>query len=311
MVDSQTLSSALADAVTFTVQGNVLQNLRNALVYADPQYAMAGSFDSGTDTLMWVSIPDLSVSTTPLTEGTRPSKGALTLSTVTCSTAQYGSLLSITDVAKVVSPVELIGIGSEHLSRQAQETLDQISRDSIAAGGTFYASSVDHTTRATLDSTDKIAVQGVGGLDMLKNSMFANNIPEFADGFYRLFVSAGQAYDIQQDTNFTAAYKYVDNMPLVRGEVGQISGFRVIKVQNAPTVSNGTITVNQAIALGAVKGWGAGSLESLRVFHVAPGGDHTDPLAQEELIGWKIMWGVAVLDNSFYYRVESAATTIS
>ena len=309
MADTQTLSSALADAVTFTVQGNVLENLRAALVYADPAYAMHGTFDPGTDTLMWVSVPDLSVADTPLTEGARPFKGALTLSTVTCSTAQYGNLLAITDVAKVVSPVELTGIASEHLSRQAQETLDQISRDAIAAGGTAYYSSVDHTTRATLDSSDVLAVQGVGGLDMLKATMFANKIPEFADGFYRLFVSPGQAYDLSQDADFIEAYKYVDNMPLIRGEIGMISGFRVIKVVNAPTFTS-SVTVHAAIAVGAVQGWGAGSLQSLEVFHIAPGGDHTDPLAQEELIGWKIMWGVAVLDNSFFYRVESYATSI-
>jgi hypothetical protein len=40
------------------------------------------------------------------------------------------------------------------------------------------------------------------------------------------------------------------------------------------------------------------------------GGDHSDLLAQSELWGWKIDFGVAPLDNSYYFRLESAATSV-
>lgn len=310
MADAQTLSSALSAAITFNVQSQVLENLRAALVYADPSLAMAGQFDEGTDSLMWVDVPDLAINVTALTEGARPFKTALTMGTVTLSTTQYGDLVAITDVAKLLSPVQIVSIGAEHISRQAAESLDQVARDEIASGGTAFFASVDNTTRATLDSTDLITIDGVGGLNSLRAKMFAASIPPFADGFYRLYVSPGQALDIRQDTDFQNAYQYVDNTPLIKGETGKIAGFRIIEVVNAPTVSNGSITVNIGIAVGAIKGWGAGSLQSMQVFHVAPGGDHTDPLAQEELLGWKCMWGVAVLNNGFYFRVESAATAV-
>ena len=65
-----------------------------------------------------------------------------------------------------------------------------------------------------------------------------------------------------------------------------------------------------AIAIGAIKGWGAGELQSFRAYHVAPGGDHTDPLAQIEEVGWKVNFGCAPLNNSYYYRYESAATAL-
>jgi N4-gp56 family major capsid protein len=309
MTDAVTLSSALSQAITFKVQSQVLENLRASLVFADPAYAMSGQFDEGTDTLMWVSIPDLSINTTPLTEGTRPDKKALTMNTVTLSTVQYGDLVAITDVAKLLSPVQIVPIGAEHITRQARETLDQVSRDEIASGGTAHYASVDHTTRATLDNTDFLTVEGTGGLNHLRAKMFAGKIPTFGDGFYRLFVSPATARGIREDDDFKAAYQYVDNTPLIKGEVGSIAGFRVIEVVNAPTFASG-VTVQASIAVGDLKGWGAGELQSMRVTHVAPGGDHTDPLAQEELLGWKCMWGVAVLDNDFYYRVESFATAL-
>ena len=309
-MDAQTLSSALSAAITFKVQSQVLENLRASLVYADPSLAEAGQFDPGTDTLMWVDVPDIAINTTALTEGARPDKRALTMGTVTLSTTQYGDLLSITDIAKLLSPVQIVSIGAERISRQASESLDQVARDEIVSGGTPFYASVDHTTRATLDSSDTLAVAGIGGLNYLKATMFSQKVPMPADGFYRLYVSPGQGLNLREDTNFKDAYKYVDNMPLIRGEIGQIAGFRVIEVVNAPTVSNGSITVHLAVAVGALRGWGAGSLQSMQVFHVAPGGDHTDPLAQEELLGWKCMWGVAVLNNDYYFRVESAAASV-
>lgn len=305
MADVQTTASVLAAAITFKVQRDVLKNLRAELVYANEDFSQEGEFDEQSDTLMWVDVPDLAINTTPLTEGSRPDKRALSLGTVSCSTTQYGDLVSVTDVAKRVSPVRLIEIATERLSRQARESIDQISRDAIALGGTaFYANAV--ADRATLAAGDKA---DLADLKLLRATMFKNKIPMPADGFYRLMVSPNVAYDIQSDANFTDAVKYVDNMPLLRGEIGKIAGFRVIEVVNAPTFSS-TVTVHASIALGDVKGWGMGELQSLETHHVAPGGDHSDPLAQEELVGWKVMFGVAVLDNSFYYRFESAATAI-
>lgn len=306
MADAQTTASALSAAITFKVQRDVLKNLRAELVYANAEYAASGDFDAGRDTLMWVDVPDIAINTTPLTEGSRPEKKALTLGTVTCSTTQYGDLVAITDVAKVKSPIEIVPIATERLSRQARESIDKINRDAIAAGGTAFYAGSGNAARADLAGTDLVTV---ATLRTLKATMFLNKIPMFADGMYRLLVSPNVGLDIRSDSNFIDAVKYVDNRVLLRGEIGEIAGFRVIEVVNAPTFAS-TTTVHASIALGAQKGWGAGELQSLQTFHVAPGGDHTDPLAQEELVGWKVNFGVAVLDNSFYYRLESAATSI-
>ncbi len=88
-----------------------------------------------------------------------------------------------------------------------------------------------------------------------------------------------------------------------------MEGFRIMEVVNAPTFSS-TVLVYASIAVGRLKGWGAGELQTLRTYHVAPGGDHKDPLAQEELVGWKVAFGVAVLSNTYYFRFESAATLV-
>lgn len=306
---SQTLSSAIAAAITFQVQQDVLANLRAELVFADPAYAQEGDFDPGTDTLTFVDYPDLALMTTAGVEGTAPTPKALTMGTVNISTAQYLDAVNISDVAKVKSPHDLSKIAGERVNRQIQESLDQISRDVIAAGGTVkYANAV--SARASLvQTTDNI---DAADLRKLRARMFKAKIKPMADGFYRLFVSPEVEFDLRAETGtggFIDSKKYDDSGALEKGEVGRMEGFKVIGVVNAPTFSS-SATVHASIALGNMKGWGTGELQSLQVYHIPPGGDHSDFAAQSELIAWKINFGVAVLKNSFYFRLESTATVL-
>lgn len=306
---SQTLSSAIAAAITFKVQNDVLANLRAELVFADPAYSQQGDFDAGTDTLTFVDYPDLAIMTTAATEGIFPASKALTMGTVNISTAQYIDSVNISDVAKVKSPHDLAQIAGERVNRQIQESLDQISRDVIAAGGTpKFANAI--TARASLvQTTDNI---DAADLRKLRANMFKNKIKPMADGFYRLLVSPEVELDLRSETasgGFIDSKKYDDSGALEKGEVGRMEGFKVIGVVNAPTFAS-SATVHASIALGNMKGWGTGELQSLQVYHIPPGGDHNDPAAQSELVAWKINFGVAVLKNSFYYRLETTATVL-
>jgi N4-gp56 family major capsid protein len=314
MTDTVMSSSALSAAITFKVQKKVLENLRASLVFADKRFAEQGEFDPGHDTLMFVNVPDLAINVTPLTEGTRPDKRALTLGTVTVDADSYGDLVAITDIAKIKSPVELVPIASERVSRQASESLDQIARDVIALGGTTkYVGS--RTARVDIAATTEVATAGL--LRKLHTQMFKAKIRPMADGFYRLWVHPNVSYDLRDENSsgatvsgsFVDVNKYVDNTDLIRGEIGRLEGFRIMEIVNAPTFAS-TVTVYRSIALGDKKGWGAGDLQTLQTFHVAPGGDHTDPLGQEELIGWKVSYGVAVLSNSYYFGLETSATAV-
>jgi N4-gp56 family major capsid protein len=314
MPDSVMSSSALAAAITFKVQKRVLENLRASLVFADRRFAEEGEFDPGFDTLMFVNVPDLPINVTPLTEGTRPDKRALSIGTVTVDADQYGDLVAITDLAKRKSPVQIVDIASERLSRQADESLDQISRDVIALGGTTkFANAVagSNNVRADLASTD---LATAADLRKLKTQMFKAKIRPMADGYYRLWVHPNVEYDLRSDTStggFIDVSKYTDGQVenIIRGEVGRLEGFRIMSIVNAPTFAS-TTTVYRSIALGDKKGWGAGDLQTLRTYHVAPGGDHTDPLAQEELMGWKVSFGLAILNNGYFFGLESAATNV-
>jgi len=322
MADSVLSASALSSAITFKVQQKILENLRDTLLWDDDSYSERGTFLPGFDTLRFVSVPDInstsagptlgtpgSLGTNTFVEGGRPDKRALTISTVDITTAQYGGLISVTDIAKVKSPFELVSIASERLSYEAAQVLDTLNRNVIAAGGTaFYANS--KANRAALASTDKLTMND---LRKLRATMYKGRIPTFADGFYRIFISAEQGFDLRNDTtsgsNFVEVNKYATPETILKGELGRLEGFRIMETTRLLTAAS-TTTVHLGIAVGALKGWGCGDLQTLQTYHVAPGGDHTDPLATEELVGWKVNYGCAVLSSSRYYRVESAATTV-
>jgi len=271
-------------------------------------FADQGRFDEGFNTLTFVNVPDIVINTTPLTEGAKPTARALTIGTVNITPAQYGDLVAVTDLAKRYSPFDISSIAAERVTRQARESIDKVSRDVIAAGGTaFYADAA--ANRAALAAGNKL---DAADLRRLRATMYKAKIPPFSDGYYRIIVSPEQGYDLRSDTTtggWIDVNKYATPETLLKGELGRMEGFRIMEVVNAPTFAS-TVTVHAAIAVGDLKGWGAGELQSLRVYHVTPGGDHLDPLAQEELVGWKVAFGVATLNNAYFYRVESAATLL-
>ena len=301
-------SSAISTLITFQIQTRVLDNLRASLVYANRAYAEQATLSPGHDTASFVFIPDLAITTTTLTEGVAPTAVALTSSKVDVTCAQKANLVDITDVAKVKSPVALVAEAADRVSRNAQESIDQITRDVIAAGGTaFYAGSV--ANRAALGAGNKVTA---AELRRLRATMFKNKIPPFAGQDYLLIVTAEQGYDLRADTatgSFIDVNKYAKPETLLAGELGRMEGFRIIEAQNGPTFVS-TVIVHAAIAMGGVRGWGVADLQTLSIHHVAPGGDHSDPLAQSEKLGWKVMFGAAVLANARYYRMESAASTL-
>ena len=309
---ANTTSSAFQAAITFTVQAKVLENLRDTLIWANPAWAEQGRFDPASDMLTFLSFPDLSSTTpqTPLTEGSPPTARAISMNTVTVSTDQYGDLVNITDLAKVKAPRDIVAIASERVSRTAKEVMDTITRDNIFMGGTAFYQAGD-TTRAGLAATDTIT-----GADLIKlrSTMKANNVPLPSDGYYRLILSINQTYDLMAETTavtgFVPLSQYTDRVNQVfSGEIGTLHGFRIMESDTAPTFSS-TTTVYAGLALGDIKGWGAGELQTFRAYHVAPGGDHSDPLAQLEKVGWKVNFGCAPLNNGYYYRVETAATSL-
>jgi hypothetical protein len=55
-----------------------------------------------------------------------------------------------------------------------------------------------------------------------------------------------------------------------------------------------------------------GDSQTLQSYFVAPGGDHSDPLAQKALVGYKMRFGTLLLDEAgARYRILKTQATVS
>ena len=279
-------------------------------------------FVKGTTTLRYARYADLGVVTTTLTEGTAPTDQALTISSEFFTADQYGSTVAVTDLAQLDNPHDLIGIAAERIAYQATRSMDTLVRDKIHSTAVTSAifGATGSTTITSNTANSAVAVAGVlTGLfvKQMVARLKGSSVPQFADGTYRCIIHPSQEYDLVSDTSVSGwieANKYVNNTPLLTNEIGQFAGVRFIVSSDAKvfaTAGASSGNVYNALFLGP-DAYTIGDSQTLQSYFVAPGGDHTDPLAQKALVGYKMRFGSLLLDEAgARYRILKTQATVA
>jgi len=310
-------ANAYQKLVQELVSQSVQKELRNNMVHALPSNYVPGTFVKGTDRIRYVRYPDVSHSLTELTEGVTPDPTInLAVRTEYFSVKQYGSYTSLSDIVQLDSPPDLVSIASERVSFAAAQSMDRIVRDVMNAGTArvYYAQAQSEsssiTTRAGLagatisNIADGAARQDykLSGLEVKKNvaRLKAANIPPFPDGFYRCIIHPNQQFDLLTDTSnhgFLEASKYVQNLTMLNGEIGAYSGVRFLVSNEAKTFDVSGTTVYSALFFGP-DAFVVGDSQTMQTYFIAPGGDHTDPLSQRALLGYKVRFGAMIIGEA-------------
>lgn len=322
MATTTTSTTNFSDLVTQLVAARAEEELRARAVHAMPGLYVPARFVKGTNTLRYARYADLAVSTTTLTEGTAPTDDALTISSEYFTAAQYGATVAISDLANLDSPHDLISIAAERVAYKAVRSMDHIVRDNIhanaATSAIFGATGATTLTQNTANSA--VATAGLLSGAFVKQMVArlkGANVPTFADGTYRCIIHPAQEYDLVSDTSVNGwieSRKYVDNTELLTGEIGMFAGVRFIvssdaKVYTTAGASSGN--VYNALFLGP-DSYAIGDSQTLQSYFVAPGGDHSDPLAQKALVGYKMRFGSLLLDEAgARYRILKTQATVS
>jgi N4-gp56 family major capsid protein len=244
-----------------------------------------------------------------LTEGVTPDGHTNVVKTVTAVPVQLGDYSIISDVLDVETLLPIIAAQGRELANNAGRLIDEFIQDTLANSsiGVIYAGSA--TARADLTAADTmnldlilkactfLASQGQTGerfkiimhpnvfLDYAKssstNTWLNKLIYEDFKGIKDGFVTAGVNYDIYISAN--------------------VKPFLV----DADTDFN--VYPTYCFRDGA---YGVGTLQNLQTFYKPFGAAGTeDPLNQRATVGWKCMYGCAVLNDLFIVRVESRAGT--
>ena len=322
MATTTTSTSGFSDLVTQLVAARAEEELRARAVHAMPGMYVPARFVKGTNTLRYARYADLAVSTATLTEGTAPTDDALTISSEYFTAAQYGATVAISDLANLDSPHDLISIAAERVAYKAVRSMDTIVRDNIhanaATSAIFGATGATTLTQNTANSA--VAAAGLLSGAFVKQMVArlkGSNVPTFADGTYRCIIHPAQEYDLVSDTSVNGwieSRKYVDNTNLLTGEIGMFAGVRFIVSSDAKvyaTAGASSGNVYNALFLGP-DAYTIGDSQTLQSYFVAPGGDHSDPLAQRAIVGYKMRFGTLLLDEAgARYRVLKTQATVS
>lgn len=310
-------ANAYQKLVQELVSQSVQKELRNNMVHALPSNYVPGTFVKGTDRIRYVRYPDVSHALTELTEGVTPDPSInLAVRTEYFSVKQYGAYTSLSDIVQLDSPHDLVSIASERVSFAAAQSMDRIVRDVMNAGSArvYYAqaqsTSSSISTRAALaGATVSNIAEGaarqdykLSGLEIKKAvaRLKAANIPPFADGFYRCIIHPNQQFDLLTDTSghgFLEASKYVENLTMLNGEIGAYSGVRFLVSNEAKTWTVDGQTVYSALFFGP-DAFVVGDSQTMQTYFIAPGGDHTDPLSQRALLGYKVRFGAMIIGEA-------------
>lgn len=243
---------------------------------------------------------------TKLTEGMTPDPSKISLQFVTGQIEQHGDYVMFTDVALGTSIYDLMGVAREAQAYQAAEIKNALIRDDIL-GETeipvFYPPNI--TAPILITSTTKLTVSLVRSV---VTSMKRNNIRPAVGGDYVMFIHPDQAHDLMSDSEWKQMHQYVDNTPLLDGEVGRISGCRFVETTTVLVTKDGATT---GVATGETKYavyhaimMGADAVDQIKL---ADGGIKTigkglgsggtaDPLDQRATVGWKMFYGCKVKD---------------
>ena len=279
--------------------------------------------NGGTNTIKFRRYGNLAAATSALSEGVTPSGSQLSITDVSATVAQYGDYITITDVVDYESKDPVLIEAAEILGDQMGDTIDQLTRDVLAAG--TVVTYVGQSSRAAITSSDLITATEVRkAVRTLKNAK-ARRITrminastgiatEPVSAAYIGLVHPDTTYDLQDETGWVPVEKYASTMKVMENEVGKLNDVRFVESTNTKIFSGAgasSIDVYATIILG-MDAYGITRISGEAVRNIIkPLGSagSADPLDQRATSGWKITFVAKILNDAFMVRLEHAVSS--
>lgn len=265
----------------------------------------------GTGVLHWTKWANLALVTAGQGEGTPTTAVALSATNVTGTTAQFDQAVSISDILAYTSFGDVMKAAVERLAYNAGLSIDTIVRNAIYMSGTQQLA----TSAASITAIPSTGVLSINEVKRAVRGLRRRDAFDQSDGYFVAAVHPDALYDLMVDTTtggWMDAQKYTDNSQLLKGEVGRIAGVRFLESSNAGYAGQGTIA-NCGVAATATlyvtpffgrDAFGVTDLQGLKTYvkDFSSGGTG-DPTEKVSTAGWKCLFGVTVLNSSFYQSV--------
>jgi N4-gp56 family major capsid protein len=250
-----------------------------------------------------------------LTEGTTPTEGSWAMEQQEVSLTQIGEYIIMSDIVLQDSPVEIIANALSDIAMNVAAVADILVQDVIDAGTNVYYSN-DATSRVTIGSNDTLAAANISKAQAI---LLANNAKPYDGGMFMGVIHPHVLHDLRIETGTGAwldANKYVTPEKIFKGEIGALSGVRMVVSPNLQFYANasdgsgstGTIDVYPTYFFGKDAYGVVREGEPQSVFNPLGSSGSADPLKQRASAGVKFRVGATILRENALVRFESYST---
>lgn len=272
--------------------------------------------------------------TTPLVEGVTPSSTAFGYEDVSATLAQYGQVVTITDVIEDTHEDPVLNDAAQQCGENIGRTMESLIYGVVKAGtNVFYANGSDRTAVNTAISLNKqrAVTRALKAQKAMKiTKILAPSVNYETRAVEASFVAVAHT-DIEPDirgmTGFTPVAEYGQRQPMCPEEIGTVEDVRyILSPDLEPFQAAGSATLNGMIAdddtnvdvypvlyfgkeaFGTVPLRGYGAVEP----SIIPASQKTkdDPLGQRGYVGWKTYFTSVILNELWMARLEVGATDL-
>lgn len=305
-MSAQTTSTLTQEAQTY-YEKKFLARAKYEYIF-DQGAQMRTQPKNGGNTVRFTRHTPLATVTTALTEGTNPSEVDLTAVNVTAALAEYGNTVKISRF------LTLNGIDRENkekievVGQNMGETLDEIVRNELFTGATTQFQSAK-TALSALSASDVLKVKdlqlAVRRLKKNKARRFQTNVAPWMGK-----LSPDTSYDLQQDSTFINIDSYQNGSMIYRGELGKISGVRLLESANPKSEAGGATTVYSNFIHGA-EAFGSIDLEGDKPqLYIIPHTkiDSGNPAGRFSMVSWAASTVPKTLNGNWLVNIKVGIT---
>jgi N4-gp56 family major capsid protein len=279
---------------------------------------------AGTTVIKFRRYGNLTAATTALSEGITPAGSALSITDITATVLQYGDFITVTDVLDYSSQDPILMEAAEILGDQMGDTIDQLTRDILAAGTNKYFAGSGHTLRVQVAAGEIITDALIKKVVRLLKNNKARRITKMINattGYNTTPVNASYigichpntSYDLKAITNFVPVEKYSSTMSVIEGEIGKYDEVRFVETANAKVFTGeGASAIDvYATLISGSDAYGTTRISGEAVQNIVKplgSGGTADPLNQRATSGWKATFVAKILNDAFLVRIEHAVS---
>jgi N4-gp56 family major capsid protein len=279
---------------------------------------------NGGRIIEWRKFSALSTATTPLTEGTLYTNlKDLTVTAITGTVSQYGDAVGFSDLVSVTAIDPILTETTKILAEQAAQTIDELVRDALVSTGTTVEYANSRAGVSTIAAGDNFAAMDgatstvTGGslvdLRLIALTLELNRARKIG-GYWQAITHPRVMYDIQASTEWRELQLYNQTNRIIDGSVGEIYGIKfwvsdVAKVYTG--AGSGGIDVYTILLFGQ-DAFGIVELSGQNlqtIFKPLGSAGTSDPLNQQQTLGWKVTFGVKILQQAFMLRYHCDVST--